>query len=334
MSRHPSLVAYGREVESPYGLLGVGENALTFALGFTFKQCPQLLRWFLREIGLPPIHRSLLSGTLISLQRKSADTGITDIEIHLPGHFHVIIEAKVGSSIPTKQQCQKYLSRLRDSDEPIQKLVAIVESPDRNFIKQYGKQDTKLAETLVCFPWPNLIPECSRLMSNSSVPEQAKVWVRNFHVFLEKEFAMKAFTTEVWILAINTKKLWKNGMSHWEIHQKHRVWWDYKEPSVRPLYLAFRVDGVVDGIYRVSRIEHGTPICDLVPEMKAIRRPWVTKPATIWHFGPRVPLERPLTTGGGMFNRRVRCDLDLLLTCDTVLEIESKMSKRRKISVD
>jgi hypothetical protein len=31
-----------------------------------------------------------------------------------------------------------------------------------------------------------------------------------------------------------------------------------------------------------------------------------------------------------MYNRRVRCDLDLLLSCDTVQEIEPAMSKRRR----
>lgn len=31
----PSLVAYGRPITSPYGLLGDDENALTFALGYT-----------------------------------------------------------------------------------------------------------------------------------------------------------------------------------------------------------------------------------------------------------------------------------------------------------
>ena len=90
--------------------------------------------------------------------------------------------------------------------------------------------------------------------------------------FLDQEYRMKAFTTEVWILAISTEALWPNGMSHWDIHQKYRVWWDYKEHSVRPLYIAFRVNGVVDSIYRVSRVEHAVPIIDLVPEMKNIRK--------------------------------------------------------------
>jgi hypothetical protein len=35
-----------------------------------------------------------------------------------------------------------------------------------------------------------------------------------------------------------------------------------------------------------------------------------------------------------MYNRRVRCDLDLLLTCETVQEVEEQMGKRRQQQPD
>jgi hypothetical protein len=104
---------------------------------------------------------------------------------------------------------------------------------------------------------------------------------------------------------------------HAYIHQKYHVWWDHKELSVRPLYIAFRVSGVLDSICQVSRVQHAVPIIDVVPEMQNIKKPWPKLPATIWHFGPPVPLAKPLRTGAGMYNRRVRCDLDLLLACET-----------------
>jgi hypothetical protein len=146
---------------------------------------------------------------------------------------------------------------------------------------------------------------------------------------LDEEYTMKAFTTEVWILPINTKPLWKGGRSHWEIHEEHRVWWDYKEPSVRPLYLAFRFDGTLKYIARVNRIEHGRTIIDVAPEMRLTKNPVHKTPATIWHFDNPIELPKPLKTGGGMYNRRTRCDFDLLLTCTTVKEIEAAMANRR-----
>lgn len=303
---------------------------MSFALGYTFQQCLPLLQWFLRQVGIAGVYRSSLQRARIDLQRSATGLGITDIEIHLPGHFHVIVEAKVGLAVPTIDQCQKYLPRFRTTSEPIQKLVALVQSPDQTFVKEYGQHDKQLSKRLVRFIWPRLVPECIRLMTGTSLRPEEGEWIRGFFNFLDQEFSMKAFTTEVWILAISTEALWPNGMSHWEIHQKYRVWWDYKEHSVRPLYIAFRVDGVLDSIYQVTRVEHDVPIIDLVPEMKRIRSSWPKQPATIWHLGPPVLLAKPLKTGGGMYNRRVRCDLDLLLTCSSVQEIEVEMRKRRQ----
>jgi hypothetical protein len=93
---HTALHAYGRLVTTPFGLLGTDENALSFALGYTFQQCLPLLQWFLRYIGISGVHPLALPKARIDLQRHRSGEpgqGITDIEVHLPGHFHVIIEA-------------------------------------------------------------------------------------------------------------------------------------------------------------------------------------------------------------------------------------------------
>lgn len=290
------------------------------------------MQWFLKQIDIPGIHRSQLRKVRIDLQRHSSQgpqSGITDIEIHLPGHFHVIVEAKVGLSVPTSQQCTKYLPRLEKTGEPNRRIVALVQSPDEHFLATHSQKHPTLAGILTCFNWSRLIPIRIRMMLSQKLDETAKTWVQVFYRFLDEEYAMKAFTTEVWILAINTKPLWKGGKSHWDIHEEYRVWWDYKEPSVRPLYLAFRFDGKLEYVARVNRIEHGRPITDVAPEMKLTKAPIHKAPATIWHFDAPIKLPKPLTTGPGMYNRRTRCDFDLLLTCSTVQEIEATMSERR-----
>lgn len=328
-----TLYAHNRLVNSPFGLLGTDENALSFALGYTFQQCVPFLQRFLRKIGIAGVYQSSLQKARIDLQRhrsSMSSEGITDIEIHLPGHFHVIVEAKVGLAVPTIEQCRKYLPRFKVTNEPIQKLVIMIQSPDLTFVSKYGQQDKQLSQRLVRFIWPQLIPECVRFMLGRSLSPQAKEWVRCFYNFLDQEYGMKAFTTEVWILSTNTDPLWPGGMSHWDIHQKYRLWWDSKENSVRPLYIAFRVGGLLDSICRVRRVEHAVRIIDLVPEMQYIKHDGPKQPVTVWHFEPPVPLGKTIRTGSGMYNRRVRCDLDLLLSCSSVQEIESEMGKRRQ----
>jgi hypothetical protein len=332
MNNTPSIHAYGRKVLTPFGLLGMDENALSFALGYTLQQCPELLQWFLKEIGIFGIRRSSLNKVRIDLQRhRSGDgkAGITDIEIYLPGQFHIIIEAKVGLGVPSFEQCRKYLPRFDGMPEPCQILVALVESPVQSFVDEYSKQDSKLKRRLVGFHWSQLIPECIRLMHGKSTPKQTKEWVRHLYDFMDQEFDMKAFTTEVWLLSVNTKPLWPNGLTFWDIHQKYQVYFHEKHPTVRPLYIAFRVDGVVDSIYRILRIEHSVPSIKVAPELVHLKEDWPNRPYTIWHFSSAIPLPNPLRTGSGMYNRHVRCDLDLLLTCKTVQEVEVEMGNRR-----
>jgi hypothetical protein len=233
----------------------------------------------------------------------------------------------VGLAVPTLEQCQKYLGRFHE--EPAQTLVALVQSPDVTFAESHVRQDPEVAKRLVAFHWAELLPECVRITLGKWGSAQAKEWARAFYSFLDQEYTMRAFTTEVWILAISTEPLWPNGMSHWDIHQRYGVWWDYRELTVRPLYLAFRVGGTLDSICRVSRIEHDIPIINLVPEMRNIKKEWPKRPATIWHFEPPAKLARPLRTGGGMYNRRGPCDLDLLLSCATVQKVAAAMRQRR-----
>jgi hypothetical protein len=326
-----AIHAYDRNITNPFGLLGADENALSFALGYTFQQCPQLLQWFLRSIGVSGVRLSALHKARIDLQRRRDEEsaqGITDIEIHLPGCFHVIVEAKIGLAVPTIRQCKTYLARFHD--EPRQKLVTLIQSPDKTLLQHRARQDRDLSKRLVGFNWASFFPECVRLIQGKRISTQSKEWLRAFYTFLDQDFPMKAFSTEVWILAISTKPLWANGLSHWDIHQKYRLWWDYKDHMVRPLYLAFRVEGKLDSICRVNRIEHDVRMIDVVSDLHNVKKSWPKKPATIWYFDPPVKLGTQVRTGGGMYARRVRCDLDLLLSCNSVQQIEAAMSNGKR----
>ncbi len=154
--------------------------------------------------------------------------------------------------------------------------------------------------------------------------------VRWFYSFLDREYDMKAFSTEVWILPASTKPLWPGGCSYWDIHQEKKSFYDVHRHSVRPLYIAFRANAVVQAIYRVRHIEHETPPIKYVPELKKLGKEWPSKPMTIWHLDDPVPLPYPIPTGGSLWQRDVRCDMDILLPSTSVKEIEDKMRARRE----
>lgn len=335
----PSLSIYGRKVISPFGLLGTDENALSFGLGYTLQNSPRLLQWLLRKIGVEGTRHSTHKHAEILLQRRRSDSpefGITDIEILFHPDFHVIIEAKVGLSLPSKSQCMKYLEALKNVEARQKKLVLLVQASDLHEIEGYSTNDPDFAKHVVCLNWTDLLPELTRLLTRTrrsqEVPSSSSEseWVRSFYNFLDKEYRMKSFSTEVWILPISTKPLWNNGISLWDIHQKYRVIWDSLQPTVRPLYLGFRVDGKVDAIHRVVKVDHDVSILEVVPEFSKLKEPWVRRAMTIWYFDEPVKLPNPVRTGSGMYNRRLRCDLDLLLSCETMVEIEAKMKIRRE----
>lgn len=332
-SNGPALHVHDRPVTTPFGLLGTDENALSFALGYTFQRCPPLLQWFLREIGISGVRLPPLKAAEIRLQQRDhsdGDQGITDIEIRLPGQFHVIVEAKVGLAVPSIDQCRRYLPRLEKAEEPVQRLVALVQASDQPFVHSYRREDPRFVGKLVGFDWSRLLGESIRLMLSGSISAEAREWARSFGSFLDQEYEMKAFSTEVWVVPASTTPLWDGGPSLWDLHQKYRLYFDHKQTTVRPLYLAFRVDGRVDSLHRVTHTEYSVPIIDLIPEFEHVDAEWTTLPNTVWHFGPAVPLARPLSSGGKLFTRRVRADLDLLLTCESVRDLEVEMGRRKE----
>ena len=329
----PSLFSSGRTISTPFGLLGNDEDALSFALGYTFRECPRLLQRFLSDIGVPGIRVATLARARIDLQKHGAATGhkgITDIEIRLPGVFHVIIETKIGQSVPTIEQCSKYVLRLEDTNEPNQKLVALVGSADNTLAERYATQEPSLHDRLVAYNWVSFFPHCLRLMRNDD-HSPAGMSVRWFYSFLDREYHMKAFTTEVWIVPASTKRLSPDGCSLFDTHLLRKVFWDARPQPVRPLYIAFRANAEVKEIHRVLSIEHDTPPIKYVPELKEMEETskW-REPMTIWHLDEPVPLPNPIPTGPGLFQRSVRCDMDILLSSRSVKEIEDKMKARRE----
>jgi hypothetical protein len=329
------LVAFGRTVSTAFGLLGTGENALTFALVYAFQQCPALLHCFLRDVGVVGVRAGALQQARIHLQRASAAAGrdITDVEVRVPGVAHVIVEAKVGLSVPTLDQCVQYLPRLKATGERHRRLVALVESPATGFVERYRAEQPELGNVLVGYLWPDLIPHCVRLQAEHAAATEPGRWVRAFRVFLEEEYRMKCFTEEVWVVPVSTKPLWPGGWSFYDTHVKRRIYYhdNPRYAARRPLYIALRTGGQVAAIQRVLRVEHDALPITYAPEVAGVTAKWPKVPQTIWHLSEPVPLPKAIPTGDAkMRARHVSCDLDVLLSSATVKEAEGKMRLRRR----
>lgn len=330
----PTILSHKRAVMTPFGLLGNDENALSFALGYTFAKCLPLLQHFLRRIGIGGLRRDSLSKVEISLQRHEHG-GITDIEISLPGKLFVVVEAKIGLSIPTLDQCLKYVPRFKHQKAAKRRLVALVASPATSFIESYRSQCSELKPLLTAFHWMDLIPDCAQLVAKHRPTTEAGQWVRAFHRFLEQEYTMRSFTDEVWIVSANTQPLWDKGMSFYDTHTKGRIYYCKGVHAKRPLYIAFRVHGHVSAIQRVLRVEHEARPIDFIPELKDVSNEWPKESHTIWVLDEPTPLPKPIPSGDAtMRARRCGCDLDVLLSSPTIRLAEERMKKRHAASVN
>lgn len=330
----PELIAYGRTVSTPFGLVGNDENALSFALGYTFQACPLLLQRFLSDIGIPGIRLSALTSARIEMQRHGADSGckgITDIEIRLPGRLHVIVEAKVGMDVPLIEQCLQYTPRFAEFNEPVQRLVALVESPDVSFDGRYTKAAPSLKGILTTFNWSQFLLSSVDLLKKCLPYDQEGRAIRWFYKFLDEEYRMKAFTTEVWIVPTSSEPLWPGGWSFLDTHLNYRIYYDHRYQSVRPLYIGYQAGGKLDAIHRVLRIEHEVEPIKYAPKLSSVAKEWPKSPHTIWHLDGPVALPSPIRSGGSnVHRRRVSCDMDVLLTAESVLDIENRMRERRE----
>jgi hypothetical protein len=324
---NPTLFAFGSEVKTPFGLLGKDENALTFAFGFTMQQCPVLLQRFLSSIGIRGMRINTLQKAEILLQEKDRN-GITDLEIKVPNELYIIVEAKVRLRVPTINQCRRYIQKLKAANERAKRLVIILDCDPGPIISEYCSKNSDCASFLTGIHWSDL----NRYQINSTkaidANEQLR-WLQHFFRFMNEEYHMKSFTDEVWIPPASTRPLWKDGKSLYDTHIQGRIYYHNRFTNRKPLYIAFHAGGEVKYIQRVLRIEHNAKPVDYYKQLENVKKgAWPRKPHTIWHLSEPAKLPKPLKSGP-IWRRHITCDFDLLLTCNTVKQIEERMKERR-----
>jgi hypothetical protein len=320
-------------VKSPFALLGNDERALTFALGYTFSQSPDFLQGFLRAIGIGGLFRKTLAKARIDMEHQRKDSkGITDVEIRLPNLLHVIIEAKVGLSLPTREQVLNYTNRLLETRASRKRLVILVAQPADFAVHKILKRGHKGADFLTGLEWSTLLDLAVRLRDHRDLDTDSRFWLDAFTKFLEDGYQMRSFTHEVWIAPASIKPLWPGGMSFHDTHVKHHIYyWDKLHRATRPLYIAFRCRGKVEGFQRVLRVEHDRPPIDYISTLKNVPDDWPSRPFTIWHLGDLVKFSKPIPTGDPkMWASHIYCDMDILLSSSTVKEAAERMKLRNK----
>ena len=107
-----AIVFRGSKVKSVFRLNGADENSATYALGWVLEHS-QKFRDLVIEAALGEALPS--PNAVITMQKFGPDKGYTDLEIEDGQNFHVIFEAKRWWELPSSDQINRYLPRLKVS---------------------------------------------------------------------------------------------------------------------------------------------------------------------------------------------------------------------------
>lgn len=316
-----TLKLHNQRVSSPYQLIGRDENALTFALGHCLSQSQPLLRDILRRAGVHHLGKRSLNAVEIELQRhETEDGGFTDIELHLPGRFKLIFEAKIGGGWPSESQLEKYRRRLEsDPTVPLAKLIVLVARPP-------GAAHQP-PEWCALMRWSDVRQSVDQLAKGDPA-DPPVCWLETF---LREVYDMRlGFEDEVWIVSLGKHGICEdNPYPLVDVPRKHNkyVFPTHFNPR-KTLFIAFRYDGKLQAVHRIVK-EQGdvTNFNQVIPGLNG--DPHIE--CTAYHLGPPIPLARQPRTGLGL-PRSVRayCDLDLLLTSQTTISDAVRLTKERR----
>jgi hypothetical protein len=316
----PTLRLHNQHVSSPYQLIGRDENALTFALGHCLSQSQPLLKDILRRAGVHHLGKRALNAVQIELQcHEPENGGFTDIELYLPGRFKVIFEAKIGGGWPHERQLQKYEKRLQ-SDPTVQlaRLVVLVARPPG--------AARQLPEWCGLMRWSDVRQFVDQLAKAD--PAHPPVWWLD--TFLKEVYDVRlGFEEEVWVVPLGRHPICEDNP--FPLIDVPRQYDKYLFPTRfnprKTLFIAFRYDGKLQAVHRIVREQGGVTNYDqVIPGLHG--DPHIE--CTAYHLGRPIPLARQPRTGPGIpRNTRTYCDLDLLLTSETISDAVRLTKERR-----
>jgi len=315
------LFLHGQPVPTVFHLRGGDENDMTAAFGFVLSRSPIVARAFLGSLfgTLGPIEEAA-----VTLQTRTAGTGITDIEIRISSELCVVIEAKRGPNLPEEDQLQRYAEIVKCTGANQQMLVAITNAT-REFAEQtLPKEVTGIP--LVHRSWREIkaLVECSMPVET----RYSKRLLAEFVTYLEGLVQMETrYSNMAFVVSLGAGKPDGWGISWIDIVEKRKRYFypvgsRWPEP---PNYIAFRYAGHLQSIHHLGGYEIITEFNKVFPEAAAGTSP----PHYCFWLGPPI---RPVTeVKNGPRIRQANhcwCMLDTLLTSKTISAALDETEKR------
>lgn len=321
------LRLHGRPVPTVFDLVGDKEDDITYSLGWGLAQSDALAYALLDEVfdgELGPL-------TAVLLQQTETGTGRTDVEVQTRD-AHLIVEAKRGWNLPTRDQLDQYARRLAAGDERRRAIAVVGEAA--NHYPPVGQLPRELRGVPIHYvPWSR-VAHLVATVGGESTNHAEKRLLAELHRYLRRLMTSQDVTSNlVYVVSLNHDDLSWSDITFVQTVMEHDRYYHpvggpgIKWPRLPANYLGFRFDGRVQRISFVEHYEVITRPHNHIPDI-SLDEDWSDEPHFLYHLGPPLPLpEHPVKTTG-MYNRRTRIALDLLLTCETLREAELKTKER------
>lgn len=327
------LTIHDRQVHTVFDLLGHHENDMTYSLGWALSKVPRFLELLIQK--LEGENGSFSQNTSLRLQEHRSELGFTDLEIYDPGRLHIIIEAKRGFTVPTLEQLSKYAKRLiEEKDEQAKPLLVVLSESDRQdlWLQEQVPQEVYGVSTKT-ISWRQFINLAIQAKADCNRAE--KQLLHEFISYLGKVTTMQnKISNLVYVVSLG-RSCFDGGVTTFiDVVEQYGKYfhpvgggtggWPVEPPN----YIAFRYGGALRSIHHIESYE---VVDDFAPYFKG--QPSVKRePHFLYTLGPAIKPPRHTPTGTNWRANRVWCFIDLLLTCDSI--VEARQKTRDRLSVD
>jgi hypothetical protein len=303
-----TILLHGQEIESIFDLLGHNENGLTYALGWVLSNNQMFLRELVKRVSNKKFECRTFEVRLQEFQIK--DHGYTDIELLIDDCLFIIIEAKIGWTLPKQMQIGRYVSRFKPYNTEYTKKFLILSECRREYATESLNQ-LKSKIPLEYLSWHEINTLIQEVSKVSSIKERRLA--SEFRKYFQEVVNVQNLdSNKVYCVVLNEanfERVTKNNQYNYPLGK----YW----PRDPPNYIALRYKGKLHAIHHVDDFEIKKRND---PKKRPLMRLYLGKP-----FKPI----NEVNNGNIYANSRCCFDLDTAFTCKTIEEAVNLIKKRK-----
>ena len=319
------LIAYDREVDSIFQLIGTLENDISKSIAWALTKCPAFLKGVVNSVLGIDVDPEKVR---ITYQQYEHETGITDLEITDDETFYVIVEAKRGWILPGSEQLTKY-SKRQDISASKAKTKAIITMSEcsENYADLYLPFKEVGGISVKHLSWKKIYETAkeAKKYSNHAEKNLLEELIKYLGGIMTTQ---KKDSNWVYVVALGKGNIGDSDLTWIDVVEKQHKYFHPVGGNGWPKdpvnYIAFRYNGQLQAIHHV---EGYTVTNDLRNEIKDM--PYTDwEPHFVYDLGPAIVPSKVVKTGNIYRSGRRWAMFDTLLTADSISDA-CEISKKR-----